>query len=196
MIVSARAAQASAFALGALTCASAHAITIERAQTRYHEQRYELTLEATLAAPVAAVTHVVRDYERYPRLDERVQQARVLARPGPGKALLYTKLTACVSFLCRTVERVENVTELEHQLLAEAVAERSDVTFGRTQTTFQALDANTTRVIYETAVQPKFWIPRFVARRAMLNSLHNATVELFTRVEHAAQLLAGEGGAE
>ena len=88
------------------------------------------------------------------------------------------------------VERVERVEERPYELLATALPERSDVTFGITQTQISTSGPRTTRLVYRTQIEPKFWIPRLVGRRAMLNTLREATIDLFTQVERTAQLPA------
>lgn len=164
----------------------AHAFSLERAEPKFREGHYELILEAQLDAPLADVSRVLSDYERYPQLDDRVETAEIIERNADGTVVLYTELEACLSFMCRTVERYETVEQRDDELLAVVLADVSDLSYGRTRTRLIAVDSMTTRVIYETSAVPKFWVPRF-ARRSMLRTLRDATVELFEHVEAVAQ---------
>jgi hypothetical protein len=164
---------------------SSQALQIEALQTRFHDGAYELTMTATLSAPADRVEAVLRDYASYPQLDARILTARVLSRSGPHELELLTRINVCFAFLCRKVERVEQVQETPGELLATVIAERSDAQRGRTQTQLRELNG-TTQVIYVTEIVPKFWVPALVGRSLMLRSLRDATVNLFTHVEQRA----------
>lgn len=167
---------------------SASAIDVQRADTRFHDGRYELEVEATLDAPTADVQRVLRNYVQYPQLDARVLDARILERPSANEVVLYSRLRACVAAIfCRRVERVERVEERVNELVATAIPERSDVSFGLTQTQLSTTAERTTRITYRTQIEPKFWVPRLLAQRAMLNTLRDATIQLLTQVEKNAQ---------
>lgn len=173
--------------LGGLASTSVHALDVHRADTRYDKGRYELEMVATVHAPSAAVQHVLRDYEAYPQLDARVLDSKVLERTSPSELLLYSRVRACVAFICRRVERTERVAERWNELVATAVPERSDVKFGLTETRLSDAGAGSTQVVYRTQIEPKFWVPRVWGRRAMLNTLRDAAIQLFTQVERRAQ---------
>lgn len=174
--------------LGAVSCATpgVYAMSIERAEARYADRRYHFELVATLNASLEHVQSVLRDYERYPALDARILESRVLERPEQHVALLQTTLRMCLGPFCRNVRRVERVEEGPSSLSAIADPERSDVTSGETHTQLEAVDGRT-QVTYRTSIAPSFWIPAVVGRRWMLNRLNEATVELFEHVELRAQ---------
>ena len=168
-----------------LAISPARAVEIERADATFTEKRYSFELVATLDAPIDRVEAVLRNYEGYPALDARILEAKVLERPAPDEVMLFTSLRACFGPFCRTVKRTERVKEDVHELRATTIGTSSDVTFGETFT--QLSNAGTrTRVIYRTAISPDFWIPRFVGRRVMLNTLRDATLNLFGNVEKQA----------
>lgn len=175
-------------AMGTLVATTASAIDVERADTRFHDGRYELEFEATLDAPTPEVQRVLRNYVLYPKLDARVLDAKVLERPTANEVLLFSRIRVCLAAIfCRRVERVERVEERTNELLATALPDRSDVKFGMTQTQLSTTAASTTRVVYRTQIEPKFWVPRVLPKRAMLNTLRDATIDLFTQVEKNAQ---------
>jgi len=165
------------------------ALELEQVNASYAEEQYRCELVATLAAPAEQVAAVLRDYEAYPQLDERIRMARVLSRESQH-VWLETKVRACAGVFCRTVRRVERVEENASTLVATADPARSDVEFGETRTQWEALDAEHTRVVYRTHLQPSVWIPSLFGRSWALNTMRDATVDLFERVEAAAQARA------
>jgi hypothetical protein len=179
-----------AVALALVTIAVAapvHAFEIERSETRYVDRQYQYDLIVTLDAAPDRVESVLRDYESYTSLDGRILAARVLERPEADVAILETKLRACFGPFCRTVKRIERVEESPNLLLAVTDPSRSDVRSGETRTELSGAGHGRTRVIYRTRIVPDFWVPAFGGRRFMLNTLQDATEQLFRNVEEKAQ---------
>lgn len=174
---------------------SAQSLAIERAEARFADKVYRFELVATLDAPVESVSAVLRDYERYPALDPRILESRVLERPEQGVVMLQTTLRMCFGPFCRNVKRIERVEEEGDALHAMADPMRSDVSSGETHTTLAAVEEEKTRVTYTTAIAPAFWIPAIVGRRWMLRTLREATVELFECVEQRAAETSAAGAA-
>jgi len=163
----------------------ARAVEIERADAAFADKRYSFELVATLEAPIDKVEAILRDYANYPTLDSRILEAKVLERPSPNEVMLFTSLRACFGPFCRNVKRTEKVQEEVHELRATTMPEKSDIAYGETYTQLSNAGKRT-RVIYRTAISPDFWIPRFVGRRVMLNTLRDATLNLFGNVEKQA----------
>lgn len=175
------------FAAASLWAAAAGAFEIEHSETRYVNRRYQCDLNIRLDAPLDKVEAVLRDYERYPSLDTRILQARVLERPEPNVVVLETTLRVCFGWFCRNVTRVERVQESQHALAATADPSRSDVKFGETRTQLSQGEHGGTLVHYRTSITPGFWIPSVVGRRWMLRTLEDATRDLFMNVEMKAK---------
>jgi hypothetical protein len=178
-----------------LCSTAACAFEIEKSETRYSDRRYQCELSLRLDAPPDQVEAVLRDYERYPSLDTRSLQARVLERPEPHVVVLETTVRACFVWFCRNVTRVERVQESELALAATADPSRSDVKFGETHTQLEPDESGGTLVHYRTSITPGFWIPSVVGRRWMLRTLQDATGDLFMNVEMRAKREAEEKAA-
>jgi hypothetical protein len=159
---------------------------IHTSDASYANKQYRYVLDVTLDAPIEHVEAVLRDYEHYPQLDTRILQARVIERSSANTVVLETMLRACFGPFCRNVRRVERVEEMRHALTAITDASRSDVKFGETYTQLSAAAEGGTRVRYRTSITPGFWVP-FGGRRWMLNTLEDATSDLFMNVEMKAQ---------
>jgi hypothetical protein len=162
------------------------AFSVEQSSAYYADRQFHCELIVTLEAPLEQVRDVLGDYERYPTLDRRILQARVIERPRPDEVLLETGLRACFGPFCRNVRRLERVRETPQELAAEAIPARSDVKFGETVTRLEALSADATRLTYRTRVTPGFWIPPIVGRRWLLHTMQDAAEDLFRSVESEA----------
>jgi hypothetical protein len=169
----------------------AHAFNVEHRSVQFADRHYRFELVVTLDAPVERVQAVLRDYEHYPALDERILEAKVLERTDPDVAVLQTLLRACFGPFCRNVHRIEQVTESHLGLAAISDPKRSDVKFGESYTALSPLEGGRSRISYRTDIVPNFWIPPLVGRRFMLNTLEDATTTLFRNVERKAQARDG-----
>jgi hypothetical protein len=178
---------AAVFATASLWPATAGAFEIEKSETRYADRSYQCELSVKLDAPPEKVEAILRDYERYPMLDTRILQARVLERPEPNVVMLQTTVRVCFGWFCRNVNRIERVEESQHSLVASADPSRSDVKFGETRMQLTADEHGGTLVHYRTSITPGFWIPAVVGRRWMLRTLEDATSDLFMNVEMKAK---------
>jgi hypothetical protein len=164
---------------------SSLALDVTHAEAHYVEDKFRLDLTVIVNAPLAQVETVLRDYARYPALDERIVEAKVLERVSDSRVLLFTKLRACSGVFCRTVNRVEQVDETSGELIAQVLPERSDMLAGTTHTVLTA-EGTRTRVTYVTQLAPNFWVPSFIGRPLMLRTLREASIELFRNVERQA----------
>jgi hypothetical protein len=172
---------------GLAVFSSARALDLQRAVPAFVDGEYRFEMTAVLDAPIDEVERILRNYENYPTLDSRIMEATVLDRPEADVAILATTLRACFGPVCRTVKRIERVEEKPRELLAITDASRSQVKLGETHMRLATAGANQTLVNYRTRLQPAFWVPAIVARRLMLETLADATLELFYSVEQQAR---------
>jgi|SRR5687767_4282134 hypothetical protein len=170
-----------------LWAGGAAALEIESSETRYADRRYQCDLSVRIDAPLDKVEAVMRDYEKYPGLDARILQARVIGRPAPNVKILETTLRMCMGWFCRDVHRIERVEESQHALTAKADPNRSDVKFGETHLQLAPGEHGSTQVTYSTSITPGFWIPSVIGRRWMLRTLEDASTDLFMNVETKAR---------
>jgi hypothetical protein len=168
------------------------AFEIEHSETRYVDKRYQCDLNVRLDAPLDKVEAVLRDYEKYPSLDTRILQARVLERPSPNVAMLETKLRLCLGWFCRNVSRVERVEESEHALAATADPSRSDVKYGETPLAACAGEHGSTLVTYPPASRRRSGLPRCSAGAGCCAPSEDATTDLFMNVEMKAKRTRGK----
>ncbi len=174
-------------AAASLWSVGAAAFEIQHSETRYANRRYQCDLNVKLDAPLDKVEAILRDYEKYPELDSRILEARIVERPAPNVATLETNLRVCLGWFCQNVKRIERVEESPHALAATADPSRSDVKYGVTRLQLAPGEHGGTLVTYSTSITPAFWIPSVIGRRWMLRTLEDATTDLFMNVETKAR---------
>jgi hypothetical protein len=173
--------------------AQAHAIDIQTIDVRYQDGLYRVQFVAELAATPDAVGRVLKDYAKYPALDARIEESHLIASPAGAPAgapaRLYTRLKGCLNrLMCRSMVRIEILQERPGDLIATAIPELSDVKKSVTHTQWQGSPKGT-RVSYSLTLDPKFWVPAFFGRRAMIDTMRDGTVNMFTSVERVARRL-------
>jgi hypothetical protein len=162
------------------------AMDVQSVKTEYVKGEYRLVMDITLAARADRVENILRNYANYHALDSRILEARVIQRPQPNVVQLFTRIRVCFSFLCRNVDRMEQVEERPFELLATVIPDKSDAERGSTHTVLIA-EGDHTRVQYTTSIVPKFWVPALFGRNVMLHSLRDATTSMFEHIEKQAQ---------
>lgn len=180
---------AAALVVAGSLAAPARAIEIETIDVRYENGLYKVQFVAEIHAQPDAVGRVLTDYASYPSLDARIEESHLVATPPGAPARLYTKLKGCLNRLfCRSMIRIETLKVGGGDLLATAIPELSDVRSSVTHTAWQS-SAKGTHVTYTLALDPKFWVPAWYARRAMIETMRTGTVAMFTSVERVAREL-------
>ena len=165
---------------------AAEPMTVEHLEVGERERSYFVEFEAYLAAPPAAVMEVLQDYGRYPELDARVVESRIVGEQD-GRPLLFTRLHGCLgAIFCRDMDRFEQLDEGAALLVATAVSGKGDLARGRTETRVEP-DGDGARVRYRTEFEPSFWMPRWMVRSAMARTLEEGTLNMFRNVEARAQ---------
>lgn len=164
---------------------AALAIDVERLDVQRVEDRYVVEFQARLAASAEDVGKVLTDYEHYPELDTRIQEAR---RDASDQARLHTRLRGCLGgLMCRTMQRVETLEERPGEVIATALPAESDVRYGITHSRWEASAGGTgTEVNYRLEITPDFWVPPLIGPRLLIKTLREGTLNLFTNVERAA----------
>jgi hypothetical protein len=177
-----------ALALLTALCPQARAIDIETIDVHFESGLYKVRFVADLEATPEAVARVLKDYANYPNLDGRIEESHIVASAPGAPTRLYTRLKGCLNrIFCRSMVRVETLKESEGELVATAIPGLSDVQSSVAHTEWRA-SGKGTHITYTLALDPKFWVPAFYARRAMIETMRTGTVAMFTSVEKVARV--------
>ena len=161
----------------------------------HDDNRYYISLEARIQAPPAAVFSVITDYDRIRDLHRRVKESRVISRIDARTTEVFTRLRGCIAALfCRTIRRVERVTESPPDGLdARVVPEKSDFSFGEVRWRLTDTDEGTL-LRYESEMVPDFWIPAILGDALVARSIERTTMQMIRSVEKLAQQSSVGGG--
>ncbi len=146
---------------------------------------YALELEVRLQAPRDAVWDVLTDYDRLGELNPAVIESRV-ERAVAGDPEVLTVIRGCVLFFCSSVARIERMQESPPaRIVAVTDPARSDLRQGRSDWRLSD-EAGLTRLELSVTLEPDFWVPPLLGRRALRRSLVGGTLELLEAVEQRA----------
>lgn len=178
-----------ALLLGAsVGAAAASGAALERVDVTKQKDRYLLAGEIVIDAPRAKVYAVITDFERLHELDEGIAEARIVERVDDRTTVVYTRLSGCVLVFCRDVERLERVEKVsETEIVANVVPEENgDVAYSSARWLLTA-EGDATRVVYETEVDPSFWIPPVIGPAIVRNVLRKRVAATLGNLEQAAR---------
>ena len=151
---------------------------------------YQLALELRLEAPIERVWTVLTGYERLPELNPAVTESEVTRSPD-GPPEVRTVVRGCVLFFCSSVVRLERMEEIAPvRIVAVTDPDRSDLRAGRSEWNLWPEDEGT-RLSLTVSMEPDFWVPPLLGRRAIRRSLIDGTLELMQAVERRAADEAG-----
>jgi hypothetical protein len=157
--------------------------------------RVWLKMVVQLDAPPASVFAVITDYDNIDRLHRRVRESRVIRHIDARTVEVYTLLRGCVAALfCRTIRRVEEVTERPpNELIAWVLPEKSDFAYGVVRWRLEP-DGGGSLLNYETEIEPDFWVPHLFGDALLAASLRRTTAQMIERVEELARRRPAGGG--
>jgi len=152
---------------------------------------YELELDVRIEAPIERVWAILTDYERLPELNPAVTRSGVEVN-DQGQSEVLTVVRGCVLFFCNSVERVEIMEEFATvRIVAVTDPARSDLRQGRSEWNFWPED-EATRLSLTVLMEPDFWVPPVLGRRALRRNLIGGTLDLLEAVEHRAAEAAAD----
>ena len=160
-------------------CAGAMA---EDIGVRYEDKKYYLSATFEVSAPPARVMTVLTDFDNIADLNPAIIESEQESSPVGDGLRVKTVIKDCVLFFCKTITRVEDITQIQNEKLeAFIVPMLSDLRSGYAVWELQP-SATGTSVTYEADMQPKFWIPPIVRSYVL-------TKKFKKRVKQSVQLL-------
>lgn len=161
---------------------------VDRVSVEKVGSRYVLEGEAHIDASPGAIYRAITDYDALEKLDKGIVESRLLERIGDNVALVYTRLTGCVLFFCRNVDRIERVEEIsEHEIVAVVVpGDGSDISYEHSR--WALIPGETgTRIVYQSEIEPDFWIPAVIGPAILRGVLRRRVAQTLGNLEQAAR---------
>ena len=151
---------------------------------------YRIKASVEIDAPAEYVRQVVSDFVHIYRLNPSIIESEVLAGEDDAATYVRTRILGCAGYFCQELERVEKMQTLPSgDLLAEVVPEKSDFKSGRTLWHIEAVQ-DRSRIIYESEMEPDFYIPPVVGKFIAKNSIRAEITTGFQNLERIANVLA------
>ncbi|MBT8446963.1 MAG: SRPBCC family protein [Gammaproteobacteria bacterium] len=159
--------------LATLLCvaAAAPAWEIETASIDFEGRSYRYDIAIVVAAPAAAVRHLVTDYEHLAYINSEVVESVILEHLGPGRLKRRMVIKHCLRPICIDMIHVETVEEQpDGSIVSTIIPRESNFEDGVATWRIDAVDADTTRVSVSALQTPSFWIPPFIGPRLIRRS--------------------------
>jgi len=152
---------------------------------------YSISLVMQLQAPVRYVHHVLTDYERVYRLDPAIVDSEVLSSPDEGVVRVKIRIHDCIGFFCMTIDRVEDVRELDHgSLQVTTVPALSSFKSGHAEWTILRIEGRS-QVTYQAQMEPDFFIPPLIGSYFVKQKLRKSILASLSMIECIARVQAG-----
>ena len=155
---------------------------------------YRVRMVVMIRAPAHYVHRVLTDYVHIYRLNPAITESRILPSPAAGTVRVMTRIGGCIAFLCRDIDRVEDVSEVgAGHLRAIIVPEQSDFGSGRADWYIQPF-GDQSQVVYESEFEPAFFIPPLIGSHFVKRAVGKAVTTSFAKLECIARIQAGLTG--
>ena len=151
---------------------------------------YTISLVMQMQVPAHYVQRVLTDYEHIYRLDPAIIDSEILPAPDDTVVRVRTRINDCIAFFCMTIDRVEDVRELEHgELDARIVAPLSNFKSGHAR--WRILGSREgTLVSYLAQMEPDFFIPPVIGSYFVKQKLRKNLLASLERIECMARIQA------
>ena len=165
------------------------AVNLTELQINEVEGVYHIRMASMVHAPAQYVRDVLTDYVHIYRLNPAITESGILGFKD-NETRVRTRMKGCISFFCRSVERVEDVQELPSgELLAIMVPELSDFRSGSALWVIKAAGERS-QVTYQAKVEPDFFIPPIIGSYFVRKNLRKELLTSIGRIECNARINA------
>ncbi len=139
-----------------LLAGTARAYEIHTLETSRDDKRFSITLSAVVNLPIDEVYKRLTDFNQLAQLSPYVEESRHLDPDEAGDVIVYTRMRACVLFICKTVRIFEAITYPEkYRIVATVIPARSELAYGQSRWTLSPQGSGTL-LQYESELEPGF----------------------------------------
>ena len=171
---------------------AAQAVSIESLTVTRNDDRFRVTMQARLDVGADRAFTVLTHYEELPNISKAVKVVRLEPDAPADMQRVFTRMRACFSFFCRTLEQVQDmrssVSPNGGNLSATVLPDKSDLRYGQADWTIdRCATANETCLTFVAELEPKFWIPPVIGPWAMERKLRQEAMETTQGIERLAK---------
>lgn len=143
------------------TTASVQAMTIQQADVRYSNGRYNIYFDVIIEADKGTVAKYMDDYTAWPQWSSVVTKVAVLEKTDERHSLLALELNSCLFIFCRTLKKTEKVTRIASgHLVTLTTRDNRDFRYAR-EIWKASAKGRRTQLVYDAVMEPGFSVPLF-----------------------------------
>jgi hypothetical protein len=170
-----------------LLAGTARAYEIRELETRRADKRFSVTLSAVVNLPIDEVYERLTDFNRLTQLSPYLEESRHLDPDEAGDVIVYTRMRACVMFICKTVRVFEAITYPEkYQIVANVIPARSELAYGQSRWTLSP-QGDDTLLQYQSEMEPGFDMFPLIGPAAAQYSLRKQAKAFLEGLERSSE---------
>ena len=144
--------------------------------------QYVVTGQLDVDRPPAAAFAAATDFSALAEAADLIRQSRLIA---PGR--LSSTLSMCVAFYCKRVRQVADLSLSPPQrLIMRFVPGAGDFKQGRAEWRFKPAGDGQTRIAFDAALVPNFWVPPLIGPWAIRRALAGQIRDTGRAIEQVA----------
>ena len=150
------------------------------------DDHYLIHIDMLIDADPQRVYACLTDYDRLDRLSPEITRSELLYANHPQyRVRVVTE--GCIGPICRTVEQVQDVTELHNgYILVKVMPAMSDLRYGQNVWHIRAENGRT-RVTYSADLVPDFWLPPIIGPLLFKQKLATESQNVINTLENLAR---------
>lgn len=149
--------------------------------------RYHLISESLIGASQDDLYAVLIDYEQFKKFTSAIVESRNVEPEEDGRPRFYTQMRGCVLLYCHTfVRRGYLLLTPKNDITAVSDPKKSDFEFSRERWRLSS-EGDSTVMIYEFEMEPRFWIPPFIGPFYIKRALKSGSIRAVDRIEALAR---------
>ena len=147
---------------------------------------YAIDVLARIEAPLEVVHRAITDYDHLTEINPSIVESYIVARQGPGRHRVYTRIKLCVLFFCKEFRQVQDIVEQGNTLVkATILPESSDFESGSASWDLVVAD-NVTYMEFSAQVDPSFWVPPLIGTWLFEREMTRQVLETSSYIEQQA----------
>lgn len=178
-----------AIALASLAVQGADLLDVK---VELEDKRYHLYSETTFSVGQQALYELLIDYEKFEKFTSAIVESRNTEPDAEGRPGFYARMQGCALLFCKSfIRHGYLILDPMSEIVAVAIPEKSDFRYSRERWKIIP-DGETTLLIYDFEMEPKFWIPPVIGPFFIQRALKNGAVRAVNRIERLALEIENE----
>lgn len=155
-----------------------HRVSVDKEQDQYH-----IEVDVSVSIPLSYARDYLTDYERLYRVNDAIEESRILQVLSSSVHRVYTRTNACILFFCLNLISVQDITQHDDKhLSAHILPEPSMFDKGEITLTMSQV-GNVTRLKFIADIVPKFWVPPIIGEWIIAWKLKGESLESMYNME-------------